>query len=161
MFKLKNNPWKNTGGPSHYYKLQIISKCTVRSWLLGKGRNLRRADEGASPPHHEPFKDKQAEFLTGSLPSMASSHSLLLGSERACSVMTPCLEGFQREKLLSVWSPCLGGPCTDLFTLARDHYKRTSATKIACAQMLDFQLWPRLARCMAFHSQKTATCASD
>lgn len=57
-----------------------------------------------------------------------------------------------REKLVSFWSRCLGAPGRTVYT-GWDHYKRTSATKIARVQMLDFSLCPRLARCSTFQSQ--------
>lgn len=50
------------------------------------------------------LKTNISDVLTGSLPSMASSHNLLLDSDSACSVMTPCLEGLKREAALS-WIP--------------------------------------------------------
>lgn len=110
------------------------------------------------PAQNEYFKDKQAEVLTGSFPSMASSHNLLLDSDSACSVITPCLERFQRKAGLSLIS-LPWGPWTDHVYTGWDHYKRTSVTKIACVQMLDFKLCPRLALCFTFHSQLNATCA--
>ena len=110
------------------------------------------------PAQNEYFKDKQAEFLTGSLPSMASSHSLLLDSDSACSVITPCLERFQRKTGLCLIS-LPWGPCTDHVYAGWDHYKRTSVTEIACVQRLDIKLCPRLARCFTFHAQLKATCA--
>lgn len=92
------------------------------------------------------------QFLTGSLPSMASSHNLLLDSDCACSVITPCLETLQRKAALSLIS-LPWAPWTDLVYIGWDHYKRTCVTKIAHVQMLDFKLCPRLARCITFHSQ--------
>lgn len=100
----------------------------------------------------ERFQTKQAEFLTGSLPSMASSHSLLLDSDSACSVITPCLERFQRKAGLSLIS-LPWGPRLDHVYTEWNHYKRTRVTEIAQVQMLDFKLCPWLAQCFAFLSQ--------
>lgn len=104
------------------------------------------------PEHNEYFKEKQAEFLTGSLPSMASSHNLLLDSDSACSVITPCLERFQREAGLSLIS-LPWGLWTDHVCTGWNHYKRTSVAKIAYVQMLDSKLCPWLTWCFTFHSQ--------
>lgn len=83
-------------------------------------------------------------FLTGSLPSMASSHSLLLDSDNACSVITPCLKRFQRKAALSLIDLiALGAPELTMFVYTgSDLYKRTCATKIAHVQTLDFKLCP-------------------
>lgn len=91
-------------------------------------------------------------MLTGSLPSMASSHSFLLDSDSACSVITPCLGSFRRKAGLSMiswlWGPWAAHVYTSWF-----NYKRTSGTKIACVQMPDFKPCPRSALCFTIHSQ--------
>lgn len=97
------------------------------------------------------------KILTGSLPSMASSHSLLLDSDSACSVITPCLEGFRGKAGLSMIS-LLWDPLTDRVYTGWFIYKRTTVTKIARVRMLDFKLCPHLALCFKVQSQLKAAC---
>lgn len=75
-------------------------------------KDFKKKPDQLQPAPNEYFKEEQAEFLTGSLPSMASSHSLLLDSDSACSVITPCLERFKRKAGLSLIS-FPWGPWTD------------------------------------------------
>ena len=143
---------------THQKRVPLTNNSDFRYCFLVKQTTKKHILAKQQPAHNEYFKSKQAELLTGSLPSMASSHNLLLDSDSACSVITPCLERFQRKAGLSLIS-LPWGPWTDHVYTGWDHYKRTSVTKIAHVQMLDLKLCPCLARCLTFHSQLNATCA--
>ena len=106
-------------------------------------------------PQNEYFqKTTWQQFLTGSLPSMASSQDLLLASDGACRVMTPCLDRFQRKEAGLSLIPVPLGPRTELVYTGSDRYKRTSATKIAGVQILALKRCGALAwlAAIAFHT---------
>lgn len=141
---------------SHQKRVPMTNNSVLVRKKEQNTEKTKKHPDQLQPAPNEYFKEEQAEFLTGSLPSMASSHSLLLDSDSACSVITPCLERFKRKAGLSLIS-FPRGPWTDRVYIGSDHYKRTSVTKIAHVQMLDFKLCPEFTLCFTFPSQLKAT----